>query len=729
MEDGTNDYGMYPSIAINIPNHRSRSRHGIHLTTPIVPNYAPSSQYTPSSVPSPISFSRSISPLDGCFFPEMDIPAPGEVSHDLAGMSFQFDGIPAQIPTNADLGTFSFQVPTDHPAGDDHSVDELKADLEQLAVKVKFRLSQHESTELYEMKDLLRATFNRLDVVIQRQIDSTDHFPANAGNGTKYLCYLCSTKNRRLYGDRGTFRRHVADRHCPQFRYRCLVGCCHWKSTRRDKVHYHMRQYHGYRGRLTREQINLVETKLASPNVCGLCPNGVGCWSDYFKCVSKHCRIPGNRSTDSSASQSRRGSDDRGPGGGYGFDGSQFPGDGFGANGPQSFPHGTGNNGGFGFFNAGQNPGSFGNGVSAGVGNVNQTENESTSSHSPGETDSASSVATPDSSAKGASNVTASSVPSNLASHHLSLMQKTLPADAERCDPAPPRDHSQSSEAHDSDSSDASDRGVPRSTNRFDGLPKQKPHPPVRELPEKRCKFCGHSVDNCDRCHSMKETISQCHMCANMASETCAGHPTNRTPTFNENQMPTPADMNARFPISTEDSGHYRDITSGLQGQLYQKILTTSKDMGLDFANATPIEKIPSVDSLLSLAFGRLVVSTDCSIGSALTHSVMKQSGSRLQELRPETSEKTQEKELPEPPHMCDNGDLHVAKKRVGAWNAPSEMQLHHGTYRILSAYVPHIERFSFFSHTHGCGKSPEADILRVASSLDGACLSLFRFP
>ncbi|PWY82191.1 hypothetical protein BO70DRAFT_36371 [Aspergillus heteromorphus CBS 117.55] len=640
-----------------------------------------------------------MSPLDGSLYPDMEIPLPDDPFDALAGMSFQFDEDHTQFPMDGGVDTSPLRVPPVQSRGAG-AVDELNVDLDRLASTVQSRLPRHEITQLYEMKDLLRVTFSRLEGMIQHQIDTLDHSPVSPSNGARYLCYLCPPQHRKMYGARGTFRRHVAYRHRPEFIYHCLDDNCLWKSTRRDKVYCHMRTNHRYPWRITREQIALAERRVAAPSVCGLCPNGVSCWADYFKCVSEHCRIQGNSSTSSSASQSRWGSDYRGAGGGFGSYGSQFP-DGFGGNGSHSlFSHGTGNAG-LGFFAPGQNPGSYGNGYSACVDEVNGPEDRSIQGHSASAADSVSPVSTPYFRASGEPEI-ASPVPSNLARYHSSLMQGAFPTNHQNIDPVQSND-SRSSQPDES-KTDESPRWISRSPNR-DRSPKQKPGP-EKDQHEKRCESCGHDCDNCNMCHS-KETVSQCHMCADMAREAYQEpeHSTTRDWILYENEPPAPTkwDLDSQFLIQADRLGDHRDVTCDLQEQVDPEL-----DKSHRFENT--MQKTLNVDSLFSGLPAGLVFNT------AITRSVaMKLHASFLQAVYPVLDDTQKTVKIPH-----DN-DLPLTKTRT---KTPSETQLQHVTYRVLSIYVPHVEQL-FFGQK-GPSVSYEADVSHSVSSFCGACMTLF---
>ncbi|OJZ91300.1 hypothetical protein ASPFODRAFT_57481 [Aspergillus luchuensis CBS 106.47] len=357
-----------------------------------------------------------------------------------------------------DNDSLSLAVPTISQAQGGMHANHLNFILSQLATAVETKLSQQGAAHLYEMKDLLSASHNRLIRMIQHQIDIIEYpshspgssdSPGSPHNGYNYVCKLCPNGKRKSY-TRGNFRRHP-----------------------------------------------------------------VNCWAEYFKCVANHCRVRKVGSTTSSASQSRRGSDDRGGGGnnGPGFGGNFFPGGGFGQFGPHQFY--PGNNGGFSSTGAGQNNGHYGNSFSGYRGATNRDDEEFTSGYSSGEADAVSDIA-PSSSccSSDVPHTVEVPAPSNITSQHLALMQ--MADRAESCDSVSHGEDCPPSTPGETDISNPGDkayRRISRPSGSTDLTPKRGFPPMADDSFEKRCQGCGRIFDDCDKCRRLKGTSFQCHLC------------------------------------------------------------------------------------------------------------------------------------------------------------------------------------------------------------------------
>ncbi|GAQ44647.1 putative C2H2 zinc finger domain protein [Aspergillus tubingensis] len=419
--------------------------------------YATSSNYAPSSPHSPVSTSRSISPIDGLHL-DTSFLTDGSMN-DMAGGHMANNGIQG-LPVGED-NPLSLVVPTISQAQGGMHANHLGSILSQLATAVETKLPQQDAAYLYEMKDLLNASHNRLIRMIQHQIDIIEYpshspgssdSPGSPHNGYNYICKLCPNGRRKYYTDRGNFRRHVSDQHHSEFRYLCLAypNCC-WK---------------------------------------------VG-------------------STNSSASQSRRGSDDRGGGhnNGPGFGGNFFSGGGFGQFGPHQFY--PGNNGGFSSTGGGQNNGHYGNSFSGYRGATDRDDEESTSGYSSGEADAVSDIA-PSSSccSSDVPHTVEVPAPSNITSQHLALMQ--MAERAESCDSVSHGEDCPPSTPGETDISNPGDEAyahISRPSGNTDPTTKRSFRPVTEDCSEKRCQGCGHIFDDCDKCRRLKGTSFQCHLC------------------------------------------------------------------------------------------------------------------------------------------------------------------------------------------------------------------------
>lgn len=478
-------------------------------------------QYAPSSPYSPVSTSRSMSPIDGLHLDTSFLT--DRSMNDLAGMQMTDNGIQG-LPVGED-DVLSLVVPPMCQAQGGIHADDLNPILSKLAAAVQAKLPQQDASHLYELKDLLSASYNALIRMVQRQIDTTGYQPHSPGssdspgsahNGDRYICYLCPNENHNiLFADRGTFRRHVSDKHHPEFRYLCLAHpICDWGTNRRDKIYPHMRTHRIYQ--VSRAQVNRFAIRQRPPRNCGLCWKPVSCWAEYFKCVANHCRIKNVDSTNSNASLSRRGSDDRGGGGnnGTGFGGNYPPGNDFGPSGPQQFY--PGNNGSFSSTDAGQNNGHYGHNFSGYTGATNRDDEDSTSSYSCGEADTVSDVApSPSCCSSDIPHAMDVPAPSSIISQHLALMQMT--EETESCDSVSREEDYPPSTSGESDLRDLGDetyRRISRPPNDAASDRKQTPSPRTEDLYKWRCQGCGHVLVECDKCCRLEETIFQCHLCA-----------------------------------------------------------------------------------------------------------------------------------------------------------------------------------------------------------------------
>ncbi|GAT28178.1 hypothetical protein RIB2604_02502550 [Aspergillus luchuensis] len=438
----------------------------------------------------------------------------------MAGGHMANNGIQG-IPVDED-NPLSLVVPAISQAQGGMHANHLDPILSQLATAVETKLPQQDAAHLYQMKDLLSASHNKLIRMIQHQIDiieypshspSSSDSPGSPHNGYNYVCKLCPNGKRKFYTERGNFRRHVSDQHHSEFRYQCVHPRCSWAANRRDKVYYHMRNQHMYQ--VSRVQIDQKTIRQIPPRQCGLCLQPVNCWAEYFKCVANHCRVKKVGSTTSSASQSRRGSDDRGGGGnnGPGFGGNFFPGGGFGQFDPHQFY--PGNNGGFSSTGGGQNNGHYGNSFSGYRGATNRDDEEFTSGYSSGEADAVSDIA-PSSSccSSDVPHTVEVPAPSNITSQHLALMQ--MADRAESCDSVSHGEDCPPSTPGETDISNPGDkayRRISRPSGSTDLTPKRGFPPMADDSSEKRCQGCGHIFDDCDKCRRLKGTSFQCHLC------------------------------------------------------------------------------------------------------------------------------------------------------------------------------------------------------------------------
>ncbi|KAF7121878.1 hypothetical protein CNMCM5793_009432 [Aspergillus hiratsukae] len=231
-----------------------------------------------------------------------------------------------QWPTIGSLDAGHLQMPLE-PQDAVHSplekVNQLKNDLQlwdSLALQV---LPELDYSQLIDLRSLIKTTFCKLDTSIQAMLDlGAPNIPSPRD---RYLCKLCTQGNRKVYGTRGTFRRHVSLTHQAEHKYYCPFDACSFSTPRRDKFRGHLQVKHGSSALslLNKGCLDNLARPCSPPKKCGLCPKQVTTWKRYFECVAKHCRLPGGSSTYTSASQSRRGSGNTG-GDGADFGGQQF---------------------------------------------------------------------------------------------------------------------------------------------------------------------------------------------------------------------------------------------------------------------------------------------------------------------------------------------------------------------------------------------------------------------
>ncbi|GFF72798.1 C2H2 type zinc finger domain protein [Aspergillus lentulus] len=226
-----------------------------------------------------------------------------------------------QWPTIGSLDAGPMQMPSE-PQDAAHSplakVNQLRNDLQLWDSLVLQALPALSYSQLVDLRSFVKTTFCKLDTSIQERLDlGAPNIPSPRD---RYLCKLCSQGNRKVYGTRGTFRRHVSLTHQAEHKYYCPA--CSFSTPRRDKFRGHLQVKHGSFALtlLNKGCLDNLARPCPPPKTCGLCPKQVNTWKRYFECVVKHCRLAGGSSAYTSASQSRRGS------GNTGGDGADFGG-------------------------------------------------------------------------------------------------------------------------------------------------------------------------------------------------------------------------------------------------------------------------------------------------------------------------------------------------------------------------------------------------------------------
>ncbi|KAH8426480.1 putative C2H2 zinc finger domain protein [Aspergillus melleus] len=441
-------------------------------------------------------------------------------------MSQSLMGISPRLALETNFGDFEFSfddalAPDDPPGplfppqpdASSPLLERLHSELEQIGATVQEIASYPGVPQLYDAKELLKCRFSSFETTIQTRIERDERPSLSSRFGDRFLCRLCQYGHRKVYKSRGTFKRHVSEGHHPRYQFRC-PSSCGWTSFRRDKVHDHFRNTHRHAGRLRRDQINRIERRIPPPMICEICSRLVDGWDDYFKCVSEHCRLREDDSTNTSASQSRRSSGDSGSG----------------ANG------GSGNFNGGGFLGP-QNPFQFGGGggqMNGGSYYSNTDQHYFSQASSYSEFDSAS--------------LSRQSLPGVLGSRsespvsfrrqtfHHSFFKQPSRMEAILREPEISPGHRQplrrsstesslSSTDADSDllsppkipppkpqSADSPVRGNPLANLFKNDLPRSGTlESDVRD--NKECKNCGHIMGDCTSCHSLQLSVNECHIC------------------------------------------------------------------------------------------------------------------------------------------------------------------------------------------------------------------------
>lgn len=110
------------------------------------------------------------------------------------------------------------------------------------------------------------------------------------GKNRVFECRLCPERPQMKY--KGSFRRHIQNKHYPTQYYRC-PDCSavpvETLFTRRDRLQHHMRHEHGYR--LRNEEINRITLAVDPPLECALCASPTSSWNEHFECLCRHCLV------------------------------------------------------------------------------------------------------------------------------------------------------------------------------------------------------------------------------------------------------------------------------------------------------------------------------------------------------------------------------------------------------------------------------------------------------
>ena len=381
-------------------------------------------------------------------------------------------------------------------------LSEVKVYLEQLNASVQSTLGCLEAPQLSELKNLVSQALPRLESTVQSEIESRlPPSPAETPeDGFRYRCRLCPTSKNQECSKRGAFKRHVTERHEAEYRYTCSL--CFWYTHRRDKVHPHYRKYHGLVGRLMPGQVNSLGVRLPVPSNCAICSNAVNSYAAYFDCFASHCRVLGNIPDETSNNGSRKNSDDSGNGGGgfYGQNGlfNNFGGPG----GPSNFsayPNGNGYSGGPSNFYSRQSFGynGYNNQCPKDIVDLHQHQSSPPRNQDPHDKRNNPYEST--------SEQEKSDQVEQCKNHP---DHQTKHTDTQQNSPAVTTQHNSSELSPQTEDRKAHFRG---SINGILGqsLPLKPGTTGIR-----RCRSCGHSIDDCTRCKSFGAAADRCHNCA-----------------------------------------------------------------------------------------------------------------------------------------------------------------------------------------------------------------------
>lgn len=226
--------------------------------------------------------------------------------------------------------------PTSLPSSQTYSpssqLDHLSYELQFFDARFNDFSLQYTTDQLHRVRGLLQTCLTRVEATIGSYAVPQDPAlmpPASTSISSQhdqYRCLLCSEGKQGGYRSTGTFRRHVEQKHCPRYEYRCHVPGCAYISYRRDKMGTHRsRSGHIIPRNLSYGMTGLLRVPMPTPRACWRCPKTVSSWQKWFECIANHCRIPSTESDPSS----RRGSRDHGNnngnnGGSGGGDGNIF---------------------------------------------------------------------------------------------------------------------------------------------------------------------------------------------------------------------------------------------------------------------------------------------------------------------------------------------------------------------------------------------------------------------
>jgi hypothetical protein len=191
-------------------------------------------------------------------------------------------------------------------------------------------LPVHKKQELMESLDQLLPSDSYASLPVATEISTQPPhsrrltIPSDQASGTRgnkpcrFQCLLCH--NVSPFSSLGTFKRHVTYSHYPRSQFLCPHSPqCPWLSSRRDKIHEHLRTRHSMLSPLSKQEIKDLEVCAIPPVKCPICEAApFESWDKFFRCFSSHCRLEEGPRSDSTHRDSN--------GSGDGFGDSYFPG-------------------------------------------------------------------------------------------------------------------------------------------------------------------------------------------------------------------------------------------------------------------------------------------------------------------------------------------------------------------------------------------------------------------
>ncbi|KAK9563581.1 hypothetical protein V6Z77_003937 [Aspergillus fumigatus] len=513
--------------------------------------------------------------------------APAQSSGHEAGTNYNFEApdltngnlIPPEVPlsqgdwagqwpTMGTLDAMPVQLPSE-PQDAFHSplakVNQLRNNLQLWDSLVLQALPELDYSQLVDLRSFVKAIFCKLDTSIQERLDlGASNIPSPRD---RYLCKLCSQGNRKVYGTRGTFRRHVSLTHQAEQKYYCPA--CSFSTPRRDKFRGHLQVKHGSFALtlLNKGCLDSLARPCPPPKTCGLCPKQVNTWKRYFECIVKHCRLPGGSSPYTSASQSRRGSGNTG-GDGTDFDGQQgFDPSGIDGSGFPSSSSAEGNNmdgGDYDFNNIGQQFSFHATSLSQ------RNTQDSIVADTVDEAEQSPPLAINAHARTGPNSVPNKDGPEHLSSVHsptsLQGYHRTLDSTLKECSSASTKrktsldSFKQLSAArnapHSTDSSGRSRIPNARSSP-TDETPRKNRCPDLGKSCQIKCRICSHTMQSCTLCTASNGAERKCHLCAGKARQR-----SNKSRPWHHETYPDYAYIPGKSLTSTRNIGRELDLTS-----------------------------------------------------------------------------------------------------------------------------------------------------------------------